>query len=465
MNELSYKEKYEKYKQKYLNLKLIIEKSINNSETNSNSENLLVGGQKKNTGEKYNCNPKNKFSEICTKNPNGKYKTNKSCINDCENQYINYNLIQAKIKGETVKFNLFINDLLKDGYEVYLKGGTVLGLKILKMIYDLYSEDNFERYFNDFLELDLIRDWDFVAYTGVPIEEDLKEELNKMANKYSLVPRAKTFILYQTKYPIKLNDQALFEISMMDKEIFSNLELPLTTMKMKVTKYNLKYIFMFAKSFYSYKVNNIPIDIDVIRYMMKEMKFYIYPNKNGLFTINKENYNVGSLKGNIIKFIKDFTKKNIDLEQFLMTQIQEPNRLFYRLLEKNIPKVDKIINFFNNHKIQYKKLTWLLNTQNITNTVDKFIEKLGNKIYDIYNSASNPVEGINAISEFMDGVFFRRIEIEYDNIGIKGKDLIKKLFTKLHNKLPNNILNNEILKDNKLVDCLKFLEKNNLFSI
>ena len=69
MNELSYKEKYEKYKQKYLNLKLIIE----NSETNSYSENLLIGGRKKNTGEKYNCNPKKKFSEICTKNSNGKY--------------------------------------------------------------------------------------------------------------------------------------------------------------------------------------------------------------------------------------------------------------------------------------------------------------------------------------------------------------------------------------------------------
>jgi hypothetical protein len=464
MNDLSYKEKYEKYKQKYLNLKLIIENSQKNSEINSYSENLLTGGKKKNTGEKYICNPKNKFSEICSKESNGKYNSNKSCINDCENQYINYNLVQAKIKGETVKFNLFINDLLEEGYEVYLKGGTVLGLKILKMIYDLYSEDNFERYFNDFLELDLIRDWDFVAYTGVLIEEDLKEKLNKMAYKYSLVPRAKTFVLYQTKYPIKLNDQALFEISIMDKEIFSNLELPLTTMKMKVTKYNLKYIFMFAKSFYSYKVNKTPIDIDVITHMVKGMNFYIYPNKNGLFTINKENYNVGSLKGNIIKFIKDFSKKNINLEQFLMTQIQEPNRLFYRLLEKNIPKVEKIINFFDNHKIQYKKLTWLLNTQNITNTVDKFIEKLGNKIYDIYNNEKDPIEGINAISDFMDGVFFRRIEIEYDNIGEKGKDLIKKLFIKLYNKLPNNILNDERLKDNKFIDCIKFLEKNNLFS-
>ena len=27
----------------------------------------------------------------------------------------------------------------------------------------------------------------------------------------------------------------------------------------------------------------------------------------------------------------------------------------------------------------------------------------------------------------------------------------------------NDILNNEILKDNKLVDCLRFLVKNNLF--
>jgi len=461
MNELLYKEKYEKYKLKYLNLKLLMNNSKTETETNSYSEDLQMGGKKK-KGDKYNCNPKNNFSDICTKSSNGKYNTNKSCVNDCENQYINYNLVKAKIKGETVKFNLFINDLLEKGYEVYLKGGTVLGLKILKMIYEIYSEDNFERYFNELLELDLIRDWDFVCYTGVPIEENFRERLDKMANKYSLVPRAKTFILYQTKYPIKLNDQALFEISVMEKEIFSNLELPLTTMKMKVTKYNLKYIFMFTKSFYSYKVNNIPIDVDIIRHMIKGINFYIYPNKDGLFIINKQNYNLGSLKGNIIKFIKDFSKKNINLEQFLITQIQEPNRLFYRLLEKNIPKVDKIINFFQNHSIQYKKLTWLLNIQNIINIVDKFIEKLRDKIFDIYNSAVDPIDGINAISDFLDGVNFKRIEIEYDNIGEKGKDLIKKLFSKLYNKLPNDILNNEKLKDNKLVDCIRFLVKNNL---
>jgi len=461
MNDLSYKEKYEKYKLKYLNIKFLIENSRAETESSSYSEDLQLGG-KKNNGNKYNCNPKNNFSDICTKSSNGKYNTNKSCVNDCENQYINYNLVKAKIKGETVKFNLFINDLLEKGYEVYLKGGTVLGLKILKMIYEIYSEDNFERYFNELLELDLIRDWDFVCYTGIPIEENFREKLDKMANKYSLVPRAKTFILYQTKYPIKLNDQALFEISVMEKEIFSNLELPLTTMKMKVTKYNLKYIFMFAKSFYSYKVNNIPIDIDIIKHMIKGINFYIYPNKDGLFIINKQNYNLGSLKGNIIKFIKDFSKKNINLEQFLITQIQEPNRLFYRLLEKNIPKVDKIINFFQNHSIQYKKLSWLLNIQNIINIVDKFIEKLRDKIVDIYNSAADSIDGINAISDFMDGVNFKRIEIEYDNIGEKGKDLIKKLFSKLYNKLPNDILNNERLKDNKLVECLKFLVKNNL---
>ena len=53
----------------------------------------------------------------------------------------------------------------------------------------------------------------------------------------------KTFILYQTEFPIKLNDVALFEISIMEDEIFSNLELPLTTMKIKINKKNLNHIF------------------------------------------------------------------------------------------------------------------------------------------------------------------------------------------------------------------------------
>jgi hypothetical protein len=45
------------------------------------------------------------------------------------------------------------------------------------------------------------------------------------------------------------------------------------------------------------------------------------------------------------KIIKDVSKNDVYLQQFLITHIYESNRLLYRLLEKNIPKVNKINTF------------------------------------------------------------------------------------------------------------------------
>ena len=67
-----------------------------------------------------------------------------------------------------------------------------------------------------------------------------------MASKQRLVPRAKTFVLYQTKYPILVYEKALFEIAILDSDStdFSKMEIPMTTMKVRVNLSNIKYIFM-----------------------------------------------------------------------------------------------------------------------------------------------------------------------------------------------------------------------------
>jgi hypothetical protein len=481
MSELIYQEKYLKYKQKYLELisKLkYISSENNNQEINNYIEHILVGGKGKKKkvnkfknnlsnnnseyvrSERFNCEPENKFSEICSSNIKGYYNSKSSCMNDCENKYIKYNLKKANIFAETSIYNNFISTLFSKKYEVYLKGGTVIGLYLLKLLYDKYSNDYtiFEKYFNDLLKLDLIKDWDFTCYTHKVIDDILEKDLAIIAKKNHLVRRGKTFILYQTEYPIKVNDAALFEISIMEDEIFSNLELPLTTMKIKINKKNLNHIFMFAKCFYSYKVKNIPIDIDVIKHMTSNLHFFIYPNKNGLFSINKDNFNVGSLNNNIVEFIKKFSY-NIYKEQFLITHIQEPNRIFYRLLEKNIPKVEKIIFFLNKHDLPSNQ-SWLFDTKSIEKLISSFIINLGIKIIDIFNEQANPIDGLNAVTDFLDGVNLKRIEIEYLNTGEKGKNLIKKLFSKIYNKIPDDFYYK--YKDNKIIECLTFLKKKKL---
>jgi hypothetical protein len=479
MTELIHQEKYLKYKQKYLELisKLKYISSENkNTEVNNYINDILVGGRRKNknksknnsynnsknSNERFNCEPENKFSEICSSNSKGYYNSKSGCMNDCENRYIKYNLKKANIFSETTIFSNFIYTLISKNYEVYLKGGTVLGLYILKLLYDKYADDytTFEKYFNELVKLDLIKDWDFTSYTHKPIDNNLEKDLANIAKKNHLVRRGKTFILYQTEYPIKVNDAALFEISIMEDEIFSNLELPLTTMKIKINKKNLNHIFMFAKCFYSYKIKNIPIDTDIIKHMTSKLNFLIYPNKEGLFSINKDNYNIGSLNKNIVEYIHKFSH-NLDKEQFLITQIQEPNRIFYRLLEKNIPKTEKIVAFLKKYDLPSDH-SWLLNVKSIEKLIASFISNLGNKIIDIFNKQSNPVDGLNAVSDFLEGVNLRRIEIEYPNTGEKGKNLIKKLLSKIYKKIPEDFYYK--YRDNKLIECLAFLKKKKLFN-
>jgi len=477
MTEIIHQEKYLKYKQKYFELiaKLkYISLENTNQEVNNYINNILIGGKRKNRKnnfsnnssnektERFNCEPENKFSEICSSNSKGYYNSKSSCMNDCENKYIKHNLMKANIYNETNIFSNFIYTLLSKNYEVYLKGGTVLGLYILKLLYDKYGNNNttFEKYFNELVKLDLIKDWDFTAYTHTIIDDKLEKELAIIAKKNNLVRRGKTFILYQTEFPIKLKDSALFEISIMTNEIYSNLELPLTTMKVKINKKNLNYIFMFAKCFYSYKLKNIPIDIDIIKHMISKLNFYIYPNKNGLFSINKDNYHVGSLNKNIVEYIHKFSH-SLDKEQFLITQIQEPNRIFYRLLEKNIPKVEKIISFLKKYELPSNH-SWLFDSKSIEKLINSFISNLGDKILDVFNKESNPVNGLNTVTDFLDGIYLRRIEIEYANTGEKGKNLIKKLLSKVYKKIPEDFYYK--YRDNKLIECLAFLKRKKLLN-
>jgi hypothetical protein len=482
MTELIHQEKYLKYKQKYLELILKLkyisnEKNIN-PEVNNYINHILIGGRRKrrnrsksqnsstnnskNSNERFNCEPENKFSEICSSNSKGYYNSKSSCMNDCENKYIKYNLKKANIFSETTIFSNFIYKLLSKNYDVYLKGGTVLGLYILKLLYEKYGNDytTFEKYFNELLKLDLIKDWDFTAYTYKPIDENIEKDLANIAEKNDLVRRGKTFILYQTEYPIKIKDAALFEISIMEGEIFSNAELPLSTMKIKLNKKNLNHIFMFAKCFYSYKVKNISIDSDIIKHMISKLHFFIYPNKDGLFIINKDNYNAGSLNKNLVEYIHKFSH-NIDKEQFLITHILEPNRIFYRLLEKNIPKVEKIVSFLKKYNLPSEQ-SWLFDTKSIEKLINSFINNLSDKIIDIFNKKSNAVDGLNAITDFLDGIFFKRIELDYPRTGEKGKNLIKKLLSKIYKKIPGDFYHK--YRDNKLIECLAFLKGKKLFN-
>ena len=460
---MDYYKKYLKYKIKYSEL-------MNELETRCDL-NLQSGGG--NNKMRYECEPKNQFKDICIENEKGKYKSKESCMNDCDTAYINEHLINIKIKGETVKFYLFIKDIISnENIDVYIKGGNVIGLKLLKMIYDKYKNDDkkFKEVFNKFLELELIKDWDFAAYTSKTIDDNYRDKLDKIAEKYKLVPRAKTFILYQTKRPILTDDKPLFEISIVqDADLFSKLEIPLTTMKVKVTQYNLKYIYMFAKSFLAYKNNKEDFDFDILKHMLDKIKIIIHPHKKGLYDIGekKERFDRGELNNELIKFIETYSDFDKNFPQFLITQMEDPFRMLFRLVDKNIKKSEKIKEFIKNEMKDDPRQSWLFDSKWLLDKITIFMKELGNKIHNIYITtyySTNSLEkSLQKVDEFLSGINFGRTEIELDNFSEDGKNLLKLMMGQLIKEITTNYKSDDIKIINKNND--KDKDKNKFYQL
>lgn len=448
---MDYKQKYYKYKIKYIKLR-------NNKRHNIINE--MYGGGK------YDCDPSKTFKELCFEKENGKYKSRESCINDCENKYITHNLIKINIKGESLKFQLFIKDIIQnEKIDVYIKGGNVIGLKLLKMIYEKYKQNDkeFRNVFNKFLELELIKDWDFAGYTKNQIDNSYREKLDKTAEKYKLVPRAKTFILYQTKRPILTDGKPMFEIALLDTDSFSKMEIPLTTMKMKVTEYNIKYIFMYCKSFIANKDKNEEFDFDILKRMIDKTDIIFYPHKNGLYEVTPKTFDKGDLNDDLINFIKTFDDFDKNMPQFLATHIEDPFRILYRLPEKNIKKNDKIKDFIKKY-ITKEPQTWLFDSTFITKILKIFMEQLGNKLYNIYmenyENTTNRQESLEICLKFLDGINFNRVQTDFKLLTEFGLNLLDLLFGKLINKIEK--INLSGLKNtNKTIGFIKFLSENN----
>lgn len=415
-----------------------------------NNPNIIIEDFTNQMGGDFMCEAnKNKYEQICPiyssnskslKSEKNIFKTKPECINECEKKFITIQLKKSKLFGESVQFYLFIKDLIqKENMKIYIKGGNVIGLVVLKLIYDEFSNDNvkFEKAFKKFLSMELIKDWDFTAYTdGTDTDEKYRAKLDKMAAKYKLVPRAKTFILYQTRVPILVYDKALFEIAIIPSDTpYSKMEIPLTTMKVEINERNLKYIFILAKNFYSYKTHGIPIDLSMVKKVISKINIKIHPHKKGMYE-PKPKIDTGDINNNLVDFISKFAGGDKYLTQFLITQLEDPYRLIYRMPEKNIVKTKQIENYISQNLPKTSKPDWLLDTDKATFVLDKFIDKLGMELKRIYVQAHL----FDNVLDFLEGANFGKpqIQIEWDDIGLEARNKIKRIFSPLIQQIGKN---------------------------
>jgi hypothetical protein len=437
-----YGSEYLRYKEKYIELK----KSYLSQH----------GGADGN--ERYVCDPSKTFIDICYGDPDGKYKTRDRCVNDCEGHYINHQLKISGLLTETIQFTTFILGLIDMGLHIYTKGGSALGLFVLQTLHNKYPNHKFEEHFHDYVDLNLIRDWDFAAYSDTPIDDDLKDKIHALTQKSRLASRASTFILYQARRPIQIDGNALFEITILDNEQYSKMEIPMTTMKIPITRHNLKYIFIFANSFYSNKVNGDPFDMDVITRMLTKINVKIKPHRKGLYIATQKTFDPGDLSRDMIKFINTFRKHDPNMPQFLVTHIIDPTRLFYRLLSNNLPKMRKICRFLIEKNIVKSTPDWMIDADFILDKVYLFIGDLSKKIAGLYRQG-----GIDAVQKFMTGVELNRICTNYDRTSIEGLEMARHMFLPLYRNIADDIRDLKNSDKNSVINILKFMVSKDMF--
>jgi hypothetical protein len=256
--------------------------------------------------------------------------------------------------------------------QLFIKGGAILGLKCLSM--EMCDDEHFDNFKKELGFL--MKDWDMLLIcpdcddTFYMLNDDFKKE-----GETIIVMRYKT-----QSQRLMINCDALFEMAIRKKaDTFGDLELPMTTMKIQMTIYNIDKLFTLMETLYLNKYHDLKMDYDYLDSILKEIDIIIDEyDENGLFKISDNDYDDGGLSNKMLKSIKNISNDNLNVEQFLISHIKEPDRLFLRLFEKNIHKSNLIKKYFDTN------FKWLPNENFINIIFEKFIGELKQNITEIY---------------------------------------------------------------------------------
>jgi len=428
-----------KYKKRYNYLK-----------NNVKIEPELIEGQNDEQNEgNYICSPNEKFNNICPENNNGNYTTKDKCMNSCVDKYV-VTLLRYKPQNhgenEFMKWVVFFYKMIDLKYDSYLKGGIAIGICVLKMI----SKNNLmDDSMDDFMKLNLMRDWDFMITAN---ESDYKNDIEPLLRKYNLRNEGRTMVVLRTmRKKLEIDESALFESSVRSKENVSDLELPLTSMKILITRKNIKKIFSLSKIFYSHSIdllnnkskNESNMDISGIDYLLNYLTILIPKHKNGLFVVDK--LEKGGMSDALFKVVTKTVENEKNLQQFLICQMIRPESLFSRLIFKNSDKSKKIKSFMQ--KYNSKSPEWIFDYGKYELIINKFMDNLKMEVESIFKKNKNDtIKYILAMSEFYENIKLRRLIGIYDKFNDASKKMIKD------NMLPKEIptlLKNELLEVNK----------------
>jgi hypothetical protein len=308
------------------------------------------------------------------------------------------------------------------GADIYLKGGAVIGIYLLKTI---YTKD-FDNLYPTFKELELINDFDFEI-----ISEKLRNDYfyYEFGKEHGIVLNGKNKNMKHIASTLRIMrsiNSNLFEMNILEKEEYP--ELPITNMKIFLSSDNYDKFFTLFENIYYDTLDKSHLEF------LNDVNIYIPEcDINGMFDIKFDADII--LSDTLINIIYNTTlDKNSQICLYYL--IKNPTNLS-RLRWKNISKSNKIKNFLCNND-DNKIPLFLLNDELILNLVDHFISNLSyitNEIYMIYameidhlTNEINQLENIMIINE-----------CKYDLAGIGGSPASVLIFL------------NDFKSDNKLI--------------
>ena len=363
-------------------------------------------------GGQYKCaDDKKKIKELCVDDVSGEYQDKSECESKC---------LDKKLKNEFDAWrSLFVwcSENLGEN-KIYCKGGSALGLEVLKSFLELkliefneqinYTEfvtsnkinllnsGYFSSKFNEFVKLkypefnklELIKDWDFT----VLMSDEQKVEFIKEAQKLGIQNQGQTISILRYEKGLHINEDYLLELSVKTNQLLSDLELPLTNLKFEVNSGNIDLFFQIVEMFVKNDFN-----FDLMRKKLNQLLNPVLVNgeelvdsiTNGFYNItDPSKIDTADLSPKLLELIDNFLQQknnnnnsnrlnNLAIIQFLITQLIQPDRLFIRFFKKNLEKSKKIIEFYEENKIPIPN--WLMNKrvlQRIQRKIDSFLNFL-----------------------------------------------------------------------------------------
>lgn len=295
----------------------------------------------------------------------------------------------------------------------FLKGGFVIGFKIIQLITENLLNNqitlNPKQIIIDTLEF--VRDFDIaVCINSLDINQ-----YQHMLNQFLLNDIVLKYFRKEGQVVIVLRDknnlktlsnqsESFIEMSIKhcetphDASHIIDLEIPLTSMMIQIKNSNIELIFSIIKSYYILQECRMELKDEFYSSLVQKINLLsIQIHKTtpqGLFDVLECYYSSGNttLSDEIIEQIEKTSNQiisninnnhiinSLSIKQFLASSIIQPDRLFIRLVGKNIPKSTRCEKILENYKIFISNINWLLEKDIMDQTIIIFLTNLS-KLY------------------------------------------------------------------------------------